>query len=120
MLKHGSILLLAGLLVASCSPYPPEPPYPPQPQPVGPAIAPPVTTPQPETTAPKPQPKPKPETTAPKPKPKPKYDTALAIPGREGFVFNPHTNEPVDVRGIPSGSLVTDPNDAEGRKFRVP
>ena len=53
-------------------------------------------------------------------KPTSKYPTALAIPGRPGEVFNPYTNAPVDVSGVPSGRLVTDPNDAQGRKFRVP
>lgn len=51
---------------------------------------------------------------------KPKYPTATAIPGKAGHVFNPYTNDPVDVRGIPSGSKVTDPNDSESRVFRVP
>ena len=43
------------------------------------------------------------------------------IPGKEGFVFNPYTNNPVDVRGIPSGTLVRDPQDPnKDHKFRVP
>lgn len=46
---------------------------------------------------------------------------ATKIPGKEGFVFNPFTNNPVDVRGIPSGTLVRDPQDPdESHKFRVP
>ncbi len=57
------------------------------------------------------------------PKPvKPKYPTAKSIPGKPGFVFNPYTYEPVDVRGIPGQSLVFDPNDPDksAHKFRVP
>ena len=60
--------------------------------------------------------------------PRPNTDTndsehpyATKIPGKEGFVFNPFTNNPVDVRGIPSGTLVRDPQDPdESHKFRVP
>ena len=50
------------------------------------------------------------------------YRTARAIPGKPGYVFNPWTLEPVDVRGIPSGSLVQDPNDPNkaNHRFRVP
>ena len=52
---------------------------------------------------------------------KPNYPYALAIPGKDGFVFNPYTNNPVDVRGIPSGTLVRDPQDPNAdHKFRVP
>jgi len=55
-------------------------------------------------------------------KKKPKYPTAKKIPGKAGFVFNPFTYDPVDVRGIPGGSLVVDPNDPNKNehKFRVP
>jgi len=50
------------------------------------------------------------------------YQTARKIPGRSGYVFNPWTMEPVDVGGIPSGSLVQDPNDPNKsiHRFRVP
>lgn len=50
------------------------------------------------------------------------YRRAVPIPGKEGFVFNPFTNNPVDVRGIPSGSLVYDPQDPnkDRNRFRVP
>ena len=52
---------------------------------------------------------------------KPTYRYAIQIPGKEGFVFNPFTNNPVDVRGIPSGTLVRDPQDPNpDHKFRVP
>ncbi len=54
-------------------------------------------------------------------KPKSKYRTAVAIPGKPGFVFNPWTNKAVDVRGVPGGMLVRDPNDGNpDHKFRVP
>ncbi len=50
-----------------------------------------------------------------------KYRTAMSIPGKPGFVFNPWTNKAVDVRGIPSGQLIRDPNDGDPEhKFRVP
>lgn len=53
--------------------------------------------------------------------PKSDYRWAIPIPGKEGFVFNPFTNNPVDVRGIPSGTLVRDPQDPnKAHKFRVP
>ena len=49
------------------------------------------------------------------------YRGAVPIPGKEGFVFNPFTNDPVDVRAIPPGTLVRDPNDPDpDHKFRVP
>ena len=49
------------------------------------------------------------------------YRVAVPIPGKEGFVFNPFTNDPVDVRAIPPGTLVRDPNDPDpDHKFRVP
>ncbi len=64
------------------------------------------------------------ETTIPKPTvPKTtEYPYANPIPGKQGFVFNPYNNNPVDVRGIPSGTLVQDPTQAaaERKSFRVP
>jgi len=58
---------------------------------------------------------------SPIPPPKRDYRTAVAIPGKQGFVFNPFTNNPVDVRAIPAGTLVRDPNDPDAEhKFRVP
>ena len=66
------------------------------------------------------------DTTVPKPPSptntnKPKYRTAVRIPGKSGFVYNPWTNKAVDVRGIPSGELVRDPQDSNpDHKFRVP
>ena len=53
--------------------------------------------------------------------PSKRYRTAMAIPGKPGYVFNPWTNKSVDVRGIPSGTLIRDPNDGDpDHKFRVP
>ena len=55
------------------------------------------------------------------PAPAPKYLTAQAIPGKPGWVFNPWSNTAVDVRGIPPGSLVRDPQDSDpDHKFRTP
>jgi hypothetical protein len=60
---------------------------------------------------------------------KPKEDTkkgdyafATPVPGKEGFVFSPYNNKLVDVRDIPSGTLVQDPTypAAEKKYFRVP
>ena len=57
----------------------------------------------------------------PVPAPKSKYPTAAAVPGKPGFVFNPYTHNIVDVKGIGSGRLCRDPEDADpNHKFRVP
>lgn len=49
------------------------------------------------------------------------YPTAAKVPGKEGFVFNPYTQSLVNVKGIASGKLVRDPEDADTtHKFRVP
>jgi hypothetical protein len=60
---------------------------------------------------------------APKP-PTEKRDFAFAnkVPGKEGFVFSPYNNKVVDVRDIPSGTLVQDPTypAADKKYFRVP
>lgn len=60
----------------------------------------------------------------PKPATEPKRDYAFAnkVPGKEGFVFSPYNNKVVDVRDIPSGTLVRDPtySEAEKKYFRVP
>lgn len=46
---------------------------------------------------------------------------ARPVPGKAGFCFNPFTNDLVDVRGLPPGTLVVDPADpVKGRMFRVP
>ena len=57
----------------------------------------------------------------PVPAPVSKYPTASAVPGKPGFVFNPYTHNIVDVKGIGSGRLCRDPEDADPtHKFRVP
>lgn len=59
------------------------------------------------------------------PKPEPKkneYAYASKVPGKDGFVFSPYNNKVVDVRDIPSGTLVADPtySASEKKYFRVP
>ncbi len=67
-----------------------------------------------------------PPTEGPKPTtPEPKrndYAFANKVPGKEGFVFSPYNNKVVDVRDIPSGTLVQDPTypASEKKYFRVP
>ncbi|MEI8038784.1 MAG: hypothetical protein WCJ14_10370 [Verrucomicrobiota bacterium] len=60
----------------------------------------------------------------PKPPVEPKRDYAFAnkVPGKDGFVFSPYNNKVVDVRDIPTGTLVQDPTypPAEKKYFRVP
>jgi hypothetical protein len=60
----------------------------------------------------------KPATTA----SKPEYPYANKVPGKDGFVFSPYNQKVVDVRDIPSGTLVQDPTypAAEKKYFRVP
>ena len=55
-------------------------------------------------------------------KPKGDYAFANPVPGKEGFVFSPYNNKLVDVRDIPSGTLVQDPTypASEKKYFRVP
>lgn len=50
------------------------------------------------------------------------YPFANKVPGKDGFVFSPYNNKVVDVRDIPSGTLVQDPTYAASDKkyFRVP
>lgn len=50
------------------------------------------------------------------------YAFANKVPGKDGFVFSPYNNKVVDVRDIPSGTLVQDPTypAAEKKYFRVP
>tara|TARA_B110000908_G_scaffold28517_1_gene33537 strand:- start:7882 stop:8295 length:414 start_codon:yes stop_codon:yes gene_type:complete len=46
---------------------------------------------------------------------------AAPVPNKAGFVYNPFTHNQVDVRGIPSGTKVRDPHDANpAHIFRVP
>ncbi|MFN6018240.1 MAG: hypothetical protein ACK49N_11740 [Verrucomicrobiota bacterium] len=75
----------------------------------------------------KPTDKPATSSTSPSEKPattvkKPEYSYASKVPGKEGFVFSPYNNKVVDVRDIPSGTLVQDPTypAAEKKYFRVP
>jgi hypothetical protein len=55
-------------------------------------------------------------------KPRTDYAFANKVPGKEGFVFSPYNNKVVDVRDIPTGTLVQDPTypAAEKKYFRVP
>lgn len=50
------------------------------------------------------------------------YPFANKVPGKDGFVFSPYNNKVVDVRDIPSGTLVMDPTypPSEKKYFRVP
>lgn len=53
---------------------------------------------------------------------KPEYKFASKVPGQEGFVLSPYNGKKIDVRDIPSGTLVQDPTytgDGKGY-FRVP
>ncbi len=72
-----------------------------------------------------PEEKPENGTTTPPDKPVEKrgdYAFANPVPGKEGFVFSPYNNKLVDVRDIPSGTLVQDPTypASEKKYFRVP
>lgn len=62
--------------------------------------------------------------TDPKPPVEKKRDFAFAskVPGKEGFVFSPYNNKIIDVREIPTGTLVSDPTypQSENKYFRVP
>lgn len=62
------------------------------------------------------------ENTTPSVETKREYTVANKVPGKEGFVFSPYNNKVVDVRDIPSGTLVQDPTypPAEKKYFRVP
>lgn len=62
------------------------------------------------------------EKTTPSVETKREYTVANKVPGKEGFVFSPYNNKVVDVRDIPSGTLVQDPTypAAEKKYFRVP
>ena len=50
------------------------------------------------------------------------YPVAIKAPGREGYVLSPFNNKLIDVKGMPSGTLVSDPTYPESAKkfFRVP
>jgi hypothetical protein len=53
---------------------------------------------------------------------RPDYPVANKVPGKDGFVFSPYNNKVVDVRDIPTGTLVQDPTypASEKKYFRVP
>lgn len=61
-------------------------------------------------------------TTPPPSPPKRDIPVATKAPGREGYVLSPFNSRLIDVRGIPSGTLVADPTFPESDKkhFRVP
>jgi hypothetical protein len=64
-----------------------------------------------------------PSTTPKPPERKPaNVPTAQPVPGKEGFVFSPFNNKVIDVRDMPSGTLVADPTypASEKKHFRVP
>lgn len=50
------------------------------------------------------------------------YPPAQAVPGKPGMVFSPHSNKIVDVNGLPSGTLLAEPEFPleEKKYFRVP
>lgn len=56
------------------------------------------------------------------PDPKPSTPVARPVPGKPGFVFSPFNNKIIDVKDIPSGTLVADPTypASEKKYFRVP
>lgn len=76
-----------------------------------------VTPPPGETTTTQPQ-----TPTPPVEQKRTDYAFANKVPGKEGFVFSPYNNKVVDVRDIPSGTLVQDPTypASEKKYFRVP
>jgi hypothetical protein len=53
---------------------------------------------------------------------KPEYPYATKVPGKDGFVLSPYNNKVIDVRDIPTGTLVQDPNfpASEKKYFRIP
>lgn len=69
-----------------------------------------------------PEPKIDPEPPAPDPDPQPSISVARRVPGKPGFVFSPFNNKIIDVKDIPSGTLVADPTypASEKKYFRVP
>lgn len=137
MMKNLRFLVLLMLAVASCKKSEPDipshteassKPSPPKPTPLKPPADPPSISAQEKT--PPVTPLPQPEETANtlhKPGPKTKarsqgYPVALPVEGQPGFVKSPYNGKTVDVRDMPSGTLVQDPSfPAEERKyFRAP
>lgn len=76
----------------------------------------------PEETKPAPPPVKTPAPSVPQAKPGARIPTAVPVPGKEGIVFSPFNNKPIDVKGFPSGTLVADPTFPieEKKYFRVP
>ena len=61
----------------------------------------------------------------PEPRPEPTpgiYPVAGTVDGRPGFVASPYNGKIIDVRGVPSGTLVADPTfpPSEKKYFRIP
>ncbi|GAA5480893.1 hypothetical protein Hsar01_00097 [Haloferula sargassicola] len=58
----------------------------------------------------------------PEPESKPRTPVAKGVPGKPGFVFSPFNNKIIDVKGIPSGTMVMDPTypASDKKYFRVP
>jgi len=54
--------------------------------------------------------------------PKGDYPTATPVPDKPGFAYSPYNNKVVDLRDIPSGTLVADPHfpASEKKYFRAP
>lgn len=125
--------VVAAAVIASCTPYEPTPPPTPGPDVAqnDPNAEDPATEPDPslaggtgtaeETTTPT-VPTRTDDPTPPKPDPKPSMQVARPVPGKPGFVFSPFNNKLIDVKGIPSGTLVQDPTypPEEKKYFRVP
>ncbi len=45
---------------------------------------------------------------------------AIPVPGRPGYVYSPYTDSPVNVRDVPAGTIITDPNDGNrSQRFRI-
>jgi len=134
-----AVLFLSSLataaVVVSCTPYDETPPPTPGPDVAqnDPNAAAPADTEEtdpslaggtgtaPETTAPT-APARTDDPTPTKPDPKPSMQVARPVPGKPGFVFSPFNNKLIDVKGIPSGTLVQDPTYSPDEKkyFRVP
>ncbi len=53
---------------------------------------------------------------------RPDYEFATPVAGKPGFVLSPYNGKMIDVKGMPSGTLVADPTypASEKKYFRVP
>ena len=88
-----------------------------------PAVPPPHPTPAKPESPPDPPQRPNRSWEPPKHKPaKEAYPVAQALPGKPGFVLSPYNNKIIDVRDLPSGTLVSDPTQPPENRayFRVP